>query len=435
MNRVRSEAVVVGTGAGGAMVAQELARAGKDVVIVEQGPDMLRFAGMEALDLGRALYQENGRYPKTREGYSLLKGINTGGSTVLAVGHGVRCLENKFKVLGIDLEEAFQETEEELGVCQMPDRHIGPNAGLLIQAAEAMNLSITRWAKFIDFDRCTHWGRCVLTCPIGAKWSSNRVIDKLRVMDNVRVLTETKVRAVIISRGRATGVACETATDPLEISADRTILCAGGLGTPVILQNSGIAAGRRLFLDVFRIIYGRSTNFTSAPEPCMPVVFEENNNRGYLLFPYVDITLMLQGIKGWFGDRPPYGIMVKLKDDHQGGIDKNGLVSKSLTKKDRRRLAEGEALAGRILQQAGVLSNAITVSEPAGGHPGGSAAIGDVVDADLKCKSVKDLYVCDAGVFPESPGRPPIVTICALGKWLGKRLALSSVRGGNEDGK
>jgi len=423
MNRLRSEIVVVGTGAGGAMVAQKLARAGKDVVIVEQGPDLSKFSGMEAMDLGRALYQENGKYPKTREGYSLLKGINMGGSTVLAAGHGVRCLADEFKALGIDLEDAFRETEAELGLQPMPDRHIGPNAGRLIRAAEALNLSVTRWDKFIDFDRCTHCGRCVLTCPIGAKWSSNRVLDKLCVMENVRVLPETKARAVSISGGRATGVACETAAGPFEISADRVVLCAGGLGTPVILQNSGISAGRHLFMDVFRVIYGRSPDFASAPEPCMSVVFEEAKNRGYLLFPYVDVALMFQGIKGWFGDRPPYGIMVKVKDDNMGEIDKNGRVSKSLTDKDRRRLSEGEALAGKILQQAGVPSTAMTVSEPAGGHPGGTAAIGTVVNADLACKTVKNLYVCDASVFPESPGRPPIVTICALGKWLGKRLA------------
>ncbi|MDZ7832044.1 MAG: FAD-dependent oxidoreductase [Desulfobacterales bacterium] len=423
MKGIRAEAVVVGTGAGGAMVARELVRAGKDVVIVEQGPDMSRFAGMKELELGRALYQENGKYPKTREGYSLLRGINMGGSTVLAAGHGVRCLEDKFGGLGIDLEETFRETETELGLRPMPDRHIGPNAALLNRSAKALKLSVTRWDKFIDFDRCTHCGQCTLTCPMGAKWSSSRVMDKLRLMDNVRVLTGTKVMAVVVSGGRAIGVSCETAAGPIEISADLTILCAGGLGTPVILQNSGISSGSHLFLDVFRIVYGRSTNFTAAAEPCMSTVIEEHSGRGYILFPYADAALMFEGVKGWFGDRPPYGIMVKAKDDHIGTIDRNGRVSKFLTDEDRRRLSHGEALAGKILQQAGAPISALTVSEPAGGHPGGTAAIGEVVNPDLECKSVGNLYVCDASVFPESPGRPPIVTICALGKWLGKRLA------------
>jgi choline dehydrogenase-like flavoprotein len=155
----------------------------------------------------------------------------------------------------------------------------------------------------------------------------------------------------------------------------------------------------------------------------MSTVFEEHKGRGYILFPYVDVTLMFQGIKGWFGDRPPYGIMVKTKDDSMGGIDKKGQVNKTLTDKDRHRLSEGEALARKILHNSGAPSDTITVSEPAGGHPGGSAAVGDVVNCDLECKAVSNLYVCDASVFPESPGRPPIVTICALGKWLGKRLA------------
>jgi choline dehydrogenase-like flavoprotein len=423
MIRPRAEVVVVGSGAGGAMVAQELALAGKEVMIVEQGPDMSRIAGMEERELARVLYQEGGRYPRTREGYSLLRGIIMGGSTVLAVGHGVRCLEDEFRALGIDLTEAFQLVEDELGICRMPEAHIGPNASLLTQAASSMNMEISKWPKFINFEQCTHCGRCVLTCPIGAKWSSDRVMETLRIMGNVQVLSETKVKSVSISEGRAIGVVCETASWPLEIRADKTILCAGGLGTPVILQNSGIEAGRSLFLDVFRIVYGRSSSFKSAPEPSMSTVFEEHKGRGYILFPYVDVTLMFQGIKGWFGDRPPYGIMVKTKDDSMGGIDKKGQVNKTLTDKDRHRLSEGEALARKILHNSGAPSDTITVSEPAGGHPGGSAAVGDVVNCDLECKAVSNLYVCDASVFPESPGRPPIVTICALGKWLGKRLA------------
>jgi choline dehydrogenase-like flavoprotein len=46
---------VVGTGAGGAMVAQELARAGKDVVVIERGRSMAAFSHKEERELGRDL--------------------------------------------------------------------------------------------------------------------------------------------------------------------------------------------------------------------------------------------------------------------------------------------------------------------------------------------------------------------------------------------
>jgi choline dehydrogenase-like flavoprotein len=422
MVKIKTQIAIVGTGAGGAMVAQELARAGKDVVMIERGPDMATFAEKEELELARDLYQEEGRYPRTEEGYAILRGLNVGGTTELAIGHGVRAFEEDFKSLGIDLREAFEETEAELGVTPMPREHIGPNAALLTQAAEALNMEITTWNKFIDFDRCTHCGRCVITCPIGAKWSSNQVIKKLRNRDNVFLLSKAMVTRIHISGGRATGVVCETAKGALEIIADDTILCAGGLGTPVILQKSGIEAGGALFLDIFPIVYGRSALFQADPEPSMPTIFNEHRECGYVLSPHVDVALMFQGIKGWFGDRPPYGIMVKTSDDNEGRVDAQGRVFKHLTKADRWRLSAGEREAKKILMQIGVKPDDITVSGLVGGHPGGTAAIGDVVDPDLACKTVKSLYVCDASVFQRSPGRPPIVTICALAKWLGRSL-------------
>jgi choline dehydrogenase-like flavoprotein len=244
----------------------------------------------------------------------------------------------------------------------------------------------------------------------------------MRNMENVRLLPQTMVRNVRISGGRATAVQCETATGPLEISADRIILCAGGLGTPVILHNSGIDAGHALFLDLFPIVYGRSPRFRAAPEPSMPVLFNEHRDCGYVLAPHVDAALMFRGIRGWFGDSPPYGIMVKTGDDNLGRVDADGKVFKHLTEADQRRVSKGTEEAAGILKRIGIQPESITVSGLVGGHPGGTAAIGDVVDPDLACKSVKNLYVCDASVFPRSPGKPPIVTICALAKRLGKSL-------------
>jgi len=63
----------------------------------------------------------------------------------------------------------------------------------------------------------------------------------------------------------------------------------------------------------------------------------------------------------------------------------------------------------------------IIVTKTRGAHPGGTAAIGDVVNADLETK-IKGLFVCDASVFPESAGLPPILTIIALAKRLSKKI-------------
>ena len=60
--------------------------------------------------------------------------------------------------------------------------------------------------------------------------------------------------------------------------------------------------------------------------------------------------------------------------------------------------------------------------KPGGAHPGDTAAIGQVVDKDLQIR-IENLFVCEASVLPTSPGLPPILTIVALSKRLGKKLA------------
>ncbi len=71
--------------------------------------------------------------------------------------------------------------------------------------------------------------------------------------------------------------------------------------------------------------------------------------------------------------------------------------------------------------KAGVEPGSIVVSKVQGAHPGGTAAIGEVVDQNLETK-VSGLFVCDASVLPIAPGLPPMLTIGALAKYLAKKL-------------
>lgn len=114
--------------------------------------------------------------------------------------------------------------------------------------------------------------------------------------------------------------------------------------------------------------------------------------------------------------------MVKTKDDAAGRVDAGGDVSKPVTEADRARLDAGAAAARRILTGIGAKRGSAVVTRVQGAHPGGTAAIGRVVDADL-ATGVEGLYVCDASVLPEAPGMPPIVTIVALAKRLARHLA------------
>jgi len=113
-------------------------------------------------------------------------------------------------------------------------------------------------------------------------------------------------------------------------------------------------------------------------------------------------------------------IMVKIPDDNHGKIV-NGEVIKENIIKDVRFIAEGAATAGAILVKAGVDPNTIVSTHLRGAHPGGTAAIGDIVDTNLETE-YNGLFVSDASVIPEAPGAPPIIAILALSKRLSKYL-------------
>lgn len=116
------------------------------------------------------------------------------------------------------------------------------------------------------------------------------------------------------------------------------------------------------------------------------------------------------------------GLMVKIKDEPGGRVNPDGSVSKIDTSVDRATIQRGVDIAEKILMGCGAKNSSITVTSPRGAHPGGTAAIGTVVDKDLKVMKTNNVYVADASVLPQSPGKPPIITIMALAKRLGKAL-------------
>ena len=118
--------------------------------------------------------------------------------------------------------------------------------------------------------------------------------------------------------------------------------------------------------------------------------------------------------------RQTLSIMVKIRDELSGSVSDRGIAHKPLTAVDEARLGAGVEAAKEILVAAGATSLHTTARTAV--HPGGTARIGVVVDADLATE-VGGLHVCDASVLPVAWGVPPTFTILALGRRLARRLA------------
>ena len=418
------EYVVVGSGAGGATVARELSMMGREVLIVEAGRYEEHIGTFK--DSLRYFETTGYRTPRTsEEGVILWHTIMAGGSTVVSCANGTRCLQEEFNDLGIDLEEEFKKAEREMGIAPTPKSLLSDASLSMGEAASDLGYKMEPMPKFLDFSKCVRCGCCTFGCMQAAKWTALDYLDDALAL-GAEILYETEAHEAIVRDGKVRGIRGRGKKGYVEIEADNVILAAGALTTPLILQNSGLqCAGKNLFVDTFVNVYGIAEGLNQAREPPMALVDHEfHDEKGFILSPHINVSrtvrFMEAGRKGFMmPTNKLVGIMVKTADDASGTVYPDGRVSKAVTREDQKRINGGVEVAEEILGKIG--AGRFVVSKPQGAHVGGTATIGTVVDDYLETK-VRHLHVCDASVLPHAPGLPPILTIVALGKWLGKAL-------------
>jgi choline dehydrogenase-like flavoprotein len=430
MNSARHDFLIVGSGAGGATLARELALRGKSVLVLERGKEQERLGGTIA-----ALCFYDGhpltRMPrKSREGVILWRTFMAGGTTVVSCGNGIPCLEPELAAHGIDLRDALTEAERELGIVVPDPATLSPCARKVQEAARALGYSLEPTPKLIAPSKCSRCGRCVLGCSRDAKWTARRFLGEAQ-RNGARVVCGANVTGLIVEQGRARGVVAIQGRAERRYMADTVILAAGGLGTPVILRQAGVRdAGKGLFCDLLVNTYGLSgsPDIHMLREPPMSLYSREfRAEKGFIISTYINpsrlalwIELGLRALTVRAGGL--LGIMTKIADDNSGEVFADGSVSKRATANDRKKLNEGSSICAEVLRRAGCAPRSILTSRIQGAHPGGTAAVGRVVDKDLQTP-IANLFVCDASVLPTAPGMPPIVTIVALAKRLAATLA------------
>jgi choline dehydrogenase-like flavoprotein len=318
--------------------------------------------------------------------------------------------------------------ETEMGVAPIARRLLGKASLVLESAASELGYDLQPMPKFISPKACRKCGGCVLGCPHDAKWSAVRQLDLLEQSDG-EIWYGANVERVLVANGKATGVEGHKDGKTFRVAADGVIVAAGGLGTPVILQEAGIDAGKGLFADLLVNTYGTTRNkLDQTHEPSMTMVgLQWRADDGFLISPHIAaskpalwVELGAPALR--MGRDSLLGMMTKIVDERAGRVYADGNVSKPVTAVDQARLRKGSDRCREILIKAGADPKSIAVSIVQGAHPGGTAAIGEVVDQNLETK-IAGLFVCDASVLPIAPGLPPMVTIGALGKYLAKKLA------------
>jgi choline dehydrogenase-like flavoprotein len=428
MHDRKYEFVIAGSGAGGATMAKELAARGKDVLVVEKGEYCSEFGTLEDIVRFYDASKSTKGLRYSEEGVMLLRTFMAGGSTVVSCGNGVRCLERELADLGVTLEEEFVEAEQEMGIAPISENLLSEGSKTIRSAAAELGYRMELMPKFINPAPCGRCGRCWAGCQRGAKWTALSYLEQAR-QSGADIVCGIPVREVLVANGKARGIVVGEPGTQTEILADKVILCAGALTTPMVLQRSGIKdAGTGLFVDTFVNVYGLTTGLNLMHEPSMALIGRDSyDDEGFILSPFINHLKVCRfaelGVKGLTLPLDKLiGLMVKIQDEPAGCVRPDGSVSKPVTKKDQVRLQKGAAMAKEIMAKAGADDESFMVSKPQGPHPGGTAAIGRIVNSDLESE-VDNLFVCDASVLPTSPGLPPILTIVALAKRLAKILA------------
>ena len=413
------KAIVVGAGAGGCAAARELAR-DHEVTLVEAGGDFrpfaMRLSTFEPLRRAGLLFDErlislffsDMRVEKCPD-MVMVYGQGMGGTTSLATGNALR-YDGALRDLGIDLDREFALLEDLVPQTTEHRARWSESTRAAWDAFENLGMAPMITPKMIT-PQCVSCGHCVLGCRCGGKWTADRLLDDVEPA-HLHVLSGTRVTRVMVDgNGRATGVACTGKSAPGTLEADLVVLAAGGMGTPRILQASGIACKPAFFGDPVLCVAAHVPGAGYDHELPMPFVAQRD---GYILSPYFDYLSFLFN-RSW---RKPISdicsIMIKLADEENGTVTSHGFT-KPLTARDHERLDRAVQDCHQILEALGVRRSDTFLGTVNAGHPGGAYPLTRDEAATLHHASLPaGLYLADATLLPQSMGNPPILTIMAL---------------------
>jgi choline dehydrogenase-like flavoprotein len=420
------DVIVVGTGPGGATVAKELSQRGKKVLMLEWG-DYAPLTGTFGYAFKHLLFPGKGML-FTNQMLGLVRGIDTGGSTVFYYGIYFPVPIELFKSYNIDLAAEEEELRKELPIAPLKEEMIGPMTRRIMDSAQNLGYDWQKLDKIMYQDKWkpefefSHYGD-----RYNIKWSARMYVAEALTSGAV-IINKAKVGRIIFDNKTAVGVEYKKERVNTKVFAPLTILSAGGIGTPLILRASGIkGAGYDFFFDPLIGVRGTTKDIDvplfEIPMSTGILMKEEGYLMADMAHPAATLGIFASQVFRFdqlFSRRHTLQIIVKAKDTLSGHLTDKGGVRKKLIKEDKQKLLKGYDRAKEILKNAGAKN--IFKTWYLAAHPGGTAKIGEIVDSNLKTE-YDNLYVCDCSVIPEAWGLPPVATILALGKRLAKHLS------------
>jgi choline dehydrogenase-like flavoprotein len=481
-----ADAVVVGTGAGGAVVAATLAEAGAGVLLLEEGA-YHRTAEFNArpLDMVARLYRNRGLTATLGvPTIGLPLGCAVGGTTTVNSGTCFPApdyvLEQWVREEGLEdyapasLAPRFEEVSRRLGVTPVSEDLLGPNARLFRQGARALGFAGEPIPRNVR--GCVGTGVCAFGCPTGAKQSTNLSYVPAALEAGAELVTRARVRRVLLDGRRAIGVEASLLDEQgastgrrLRVLAGATVIAAGAVHTPVLLGASGVrhpALGRNLRIHpaarVGALFDEPVRGWIGVPQSYHVSQFEREGIfiQGIFAPPAIEAPT-IPGIGREHRERMrrfahlgSFGALIS--ESGTGRVvaapGRQPLVLYSLARADRGRLARAISLTAQTWFAAGATEVYTSVRcrpvlrsmaearafadeeirakyfDVMAFHPMGTARMSadpgrGVVDGSGRVHGYAGLYVADASVLPSSTRRNPQLTIMAVAMKIAQDLA------------
>ena len=257
MKRVSYDIVIVGSGAGGGTVAQELSPLccqGLRIAVLEKGPRLRddEFTGRE-LEMAGALYEDGGGFLTADGAMTIAFGCAYGGSTVVYTGTSMLPPErviDKWNVPGLthaDLDCRACKFMAQNHAHLLDDRLINENNKLFAEGCRKLRYNVQQFP--VNIKGCRGSSLCNLGCPNQAKQGTDRVQLPRAERNGVEVITRCHVLTVgektLAARVTAKPAGAKGDPSPWEpgdyqIDAKIVVLCAGAVNTPALLLRSGM---------------------------------------------------------------------------------------------------------------------------------------------------------------------------------------------------